>query len=388
MATVRLRRHPRREPAGVRATAPAAAQSRAAPPQDVEQPPETFLVTTLPGLEDVVASELATKLPAAAVRETLRGRLLVSYGGPAGDLLRLRTIDNAYAVVARFGVGAHRVDLAALERTVAGLDLEAAVRRGGVLETGATGSPTFLVNASRSGTQTYSRHEAAAAAARGIQSRYPAWREGATNRHDLEFRLDVEGGTALFSLRLTPPAFRFRVAERQFTAAALRPPVAHALVWLSGPLGPLPEDVFIDPFCGSGTILAERATYPARRIAGGDLDAAALAAARANLGPGWPGTLLRWDARRLPLRSGTVTKLVTNLPFGRQILDARAIDALYQAFAAETARILAPGGTATVLTDQVDSLRAAADRHGLAYETLASVSLKGLRPEVVRLTPP
>ena len=66
---------------------------------------------------------------------------------------------------------------------------------------------------------------------------------------EVELRLDLSGEQGLFAVRLTPPSFRFRGEGRAFSQAALRPTVAHGLVWLSSPA---PEDSFVDPFCGSG----------------------------------------------------------------------------------------------------------------------------------------
>ena len=59
----------------------------AAPPGDV------YLVTVLPGLEAVVISELAAKLPTARLREAARGRVVFASEAAAADLLQLRTID-------------------------------------------------------------------------------------------------------------------------------------------------------------------------------------------------------------------------------------------------------------------------------------------------------
>src|SRR5690606_22797971 len=127
------------------------------------------------------------------------------------------------------------------------------------------GKGNFYVNVSRKGSHTYSRFEAAQKAMEGIKKRYPHRRIGTANRHDVEFRLDIEGHQALFSLRLTDAIYRFRHNNRKFTAASLLPTVAHAMVWLSKPEE---EDVFIDPCCGSGTILSERLSYPFTYIGG------------------------------------------------------------------------------------------------------------------------
>ena len=337
--------------------------------RDAPEAPE-YLATVLPGLEPVASSEITAKVEDAAIQETPRGKVLFVSGAPLERLLALRSVDNLYRLLGRVRAGPHRADLPAMSNRIAALDV------------GPAGRATFFVNASRSGRHSYSRFDLAEAAARGILARRPRWRLGTAERHEVEFRLDVAGEEGLFSLRLTPPSFRFRGEERAFSPAALRPTVAHALVWLSAPAA---GDCFVDPFCGSGSILAERAAYPARRLLGGDRSAEAVAAARRNVPPDPARAILVWDARRLPLDAGAVDKVVANLPFGRQVLGPDEIGELYGAFAGEVRRVLAPRGQAILLTDQVEALLAAAGGARLQAESLLSLSLKGLHPQVIRL---
>ena len=351
-------------------------------PTATRRPAETlYLATLLAGLEPVAADELATKVPSSTLRETLRGKLLFTALGGPEPLLALRTVDNVYAVAGRFSVGPHRMHLAELTAAVAALDIGAAARE--VMDEGQRRRPTAFVNASRAGKHTYSRFELAEAALRGVLAAQPEWRAGTPDRHDVELRIDVAGQDAILAVRLTPPEFRFRGAGRQFAPAALRPPVAHALVWLTRPQA---DEAFLDPFCGSGTILVERLVYPVRRAFGGDLSAEALHAARENLPPVSSALLAQWDARRLPLASGAIDSLAANLPFGHQVLRPEEIAGLYTASMPELRRVLDPAGRAIVLTDQVEALERAAESGGLHVERLLTLSLRGLHPSVFRLT--
>jgi 23S rRNA G2445 N2-methylase RlmL len=349
------------------------------PPAPAESP--LFLATTLAGLEDVLADEARAKLPHVRLLEQGRGRLILE-APAAAPLYDLRTADNLYRVLSRFRAGPHRADLDGVFDVAAGIDLRP-FATGGPAAPGAAGPPTLFVNASRAGQHTYSRFELAAAATAGLLAGHPGWREGEATAHDLELRLDASDERAVLSLRLTPATFRFRGA-RAFSPAALRPTVAHALVWLSRPA---PADRFLDPFCGSGTILSERLPYPAARLLGGDREAEAIRAARANLPAGRRLRVARWDARRLPLRAGTIDAVVSNLPFGRQVLAAGEIGVLYRDFAAELARVLAPGGRAVLLTDQAPALLAALAAAGLRGAAQLTLSLKGLHPQVVAAGP-
>jgi tRNA (guanine6-N2)-methyltransferase len=153
-------------------------------------------------------------------------------------------------------VGPHKEHLIDVEKQIRELDLSFINKE----------RQSYMVNASRTGKHTYSRFEAANAAMRGIAKRSPRWPQGTSENHDVEFHLDIQQEAAMFSLRLTDAAFRYRGENRLFSQAALRPTVAHAFVWLSKPEA---SDVFVDPCCGSGTIVSERLTYPYSRVVGG-----------------------------------------------------------------------------------------------------------------------
>ncbi|MCZ6676752.1 MAG: methyltransferase domain-containing protein, partial [Candidatus Poribacteria bacterium] len=135
----------------------------------------------------------------------------------------------------------------------------------------------------------------------------------------------------------------------------LKPTFAHCLVHLSKPQS---NDVFLDPMCGAGTILIERAH--AERygyLLGGDLSVDAIQAAHANIGrKHHPRQLFQWDAQFLPLSHRSVDKIVCNLPFGKQIGEKTEISTLYRQFLKECRRVLKPTGRIVLLTTQRSTL--------------------------------
>lgn len=338
------------------------------------------MVTTAPGLESVAVSEIAAKLNGAWVHETFRGRILFGAQGTLADLLSLRSVDNVYAHVAWFEMGATRRDLASLRRVVASLDVAPALSH---LELGLQ-HPRVTVSASRAGKHSYSRFEAAEAVLDGLVHGH-GFRRGEPHDHDVAFRLDIIGADALLSVKLTPPEFRFRGDERLFARAALRPTVAHALVWLSAPRD---DQRFLDPFCGSGTIAVERAHYGARRIVASDVADEAVAVARANagrLGAAERVEVRQWDARRLGLEDESIDVIVTNPPWGTQIAVGGELEALYREFLREARRILAPRGRVILITDQAEALQRACRKLGFACRPALTVSLHGLVPAVYEI---
>lgn len=334
-----------------------------------------YFATVLPGLEDVLRDEIRAKIADAEICGTERGKVYFASRLPAEAFLVLRTADNLYRLLHRFHVGPHKIHLANIEREMCQCDLSQAYGN-------RSGTVGYKVNASRTGKHTYSRFDAAEAAARGIARRDPRYRDDRTGQHEIEFRLDIDQDDAVFSLRLTNAAFRYRKEERRFAAAALRPTVAHALVWLSNPEE---TDAFVDPCCGSGTILSERLAYPFLRVEGGDLSKEAVDASRDNIGYPDRVSIRHWDARQLPLDSGCIDKIVTNLPFGRQIAADENLVGLYGDMFKEMKRVLRDKGSALCLTDAAVAVQAAADRSGLSFTGERALSLKGLHPTLFSL---
>ena len=121
--------------------------------------------------------------------------------------------------------------------------------------------------------------------------------------------------------------------------------------WLSIPTL---KDRAIDPLCGSATILIERSQLLGfEELLGGDIRPEAVAAAQLNVrAAGASVSLQVWDARSLPLDTASVTRIITNLPFGKQIGTPQANEELYPALMEEFGRVLAADGMLVALTSQ------------------------------------
>ena len=93
----------------------------------------------------------------------------------------------------------------------------------------------------------------------------------------------------------------------------------------------------------------------------------------------------QWDARELPLGEGTVDKVVSNLPFGEQILHQDEIYDLYLKFIKQLKRVMKPNGQAILMTDKADELLRVTDKFNLECYIQAELSLKGLHPKVFKI---
>lgn len=338
---------------------------------------QLYMATVLPGLETTAIHEMTCKLKEIEMIDMARGQIFFKTALSVDKLFYLRCVDNLYYFIARFPVGRHKSDLRRLEENMAALDLR-------FVESISPLNGGYFVNASRRGKHSYSRFQAADASMNGIAKICPQWPKGNPAKHSVEFRLDIAEENALFYLRLTEPAFRFRGRNRLFSRAALTPTVAHALVWLSAPE---PEDIFIDPCCGSGTILSERRLYPYKKVFGGDIAEEAVVTAQYNLKSISNIQIRQWDAGNLPFDTGYADKIVTNLPFGRQIGSTECLGELYKNILKEFSRVLKENGKAVVLCEDAQLLYQAAQQASLECKELSRLSLKGILPAVFEMYP-
>jgi 23S rRNA G2445 N2-methylase RlmL len=316
-----------------------------------------FAAQVIPGLERVTWEEIRQRLVGASRLASAEEFVLFRWHGDPSTLLELRTTEDVFAVVGfsqQMGptfrdfsafvqkLGGHRVWDAAAE-------LHRRARPSQVKRT------TCRVVAQMQGRHGFRRVDAQRAVQGVVAARFPRWKWVSDDAH-LEVWVHLQPNFAMTGLRLSDRTMRHRQYKVAHLPASLRPTLAAAMVFLSQPR---PSDRFCDPMCGVGTILIERAM--AERYTGlwgGDCDAKAIVSAKVNIGPRHqPLALHRWDAGRLPLADASLDRLVTNLPFGRQIGSPRENRRLYQRFFRETARVLRDGGKAVLLTNQHDLIK-------------------------------
>jgi hypothetical protein len=193
---------------------------------------------------------------------------------------------------------------------------------------------------------------------------------------DTAWDVQVDDGVLELVPRLAAdPRFAWRVAE---VPAASHPTVAAALARVAGTRD---GDRVWDPFVGSGAELVERARLGPCTCLGTDLDAAALAAARANLDAAHvAGELTLADARTHA--PGAVDLILTNPPLGSRVrLDAGAL--LAEALP-NFARALARGGRLVWITPAPKRTGPVAERLGLRRTRALAVDLGGVRGTLER----
>jgi SAM-dependent methyltransferase len=287
---------------------------------DLDQPvQDRLMLRTVPGAVDYLAEDLRT-LPATTVR---RGpdRLVVDYAGPLRPLAASRHFDIC------------AVDLSTVDSSVKSGALSALRPAEGPLR--------FRVGA--------------------LEDRWTVRDQLATGygwRNDPHsWDVNVEGhGIEIGALYLTR-----RFGELRRTPASTNPLIGAVMVRLAKIQ---PGQTVLDPFCGAGTllVLAGETARPGLLV-GADAQPRWLAMAAANLRDrGVAGTVIRADARAIPLASGSVDRVTANLPFGKRVGSHRVNEDLYPAAMREIARVLPGNGRAVLLTEDKRLFRESVQR--------------------------
>jgi len=348
-----------------------------------------YMATCVKGLEFVVAAEVKDILGDVNNIRHTRGKVIFDCKQMNMDI-NLRCIDNLYKLLCAFHIGSHKSDLQDIDKYIRGIDSittdkrihhinsKATDKHFNDMELNVTDKHAVVVSASRSGRHAYSRHDVEDRVRNALVStgRYII---GDNDSHEFAIRIDVTDDICTVYRQLTTSQLRFRDGFES-VVGGIRPPIAHALVRLGDPKS---DDVFYDPFCGAGTIAYERSYYKHKRIYASDVNHDVLEIARKNLG-GSAITFLA-DATHTKMKDNGVNTVITNMPWGRQI-EIDDIHGLYKGFLKELKRILATGGRAIILTDQVSTISSLCVEMKLNCVKMAELSLHGLHPCVFRIT--
>ena len=313
------------------------------------------------GIEAIAADEITRDL-GGEVKKTSRGIVAFRVDEVTPAILKLRTTEDVFLLAWGSDSLAFEVsDLEIIRKwTAKKPDWQKLFKLHHSLRPKTKGRPTFNLICQMQGEHGYRRADAREAFSAGLEGIIPDGWHFSNENAWIEIWLTIRAQTAVCGVRLSDRTMRHRTYKLEHIAASLRPTVAAAMVRLAG-IGP--GMTVVDPMCGAGTILAESADIARQRrgdpvhILGGDIDPNALFVATQNIQKQGPISLARWDATDLPLASGSVDRIISNPPFGKQLSTPTLVGGLYAAAAAEWDRVLKPGGRAVLLAMEQDLLR-------------------------------
>jgi 23S rRNA G2445 N2-methylase RlmL len=329
-------------------------------------------------LEAIASGEIEKDL-GGEVKRSGRGFVVFRVAEITDALLRLRTVEDVFLLAWGTDQLTYKAeDLEKIRRwTARQPDWPNLLRLHHLVHAKPKGKPSYRLVTQMEGHHGYLRRDARKALALGLDGHVPAsWRPAEENAA-IEFWLTIQGATAFCGVRLSDRAMRHRTWKLEHRPASLRPTVAAAMVRLADIR---PRQIVLDPMCGAGTILAEHLVSAQQfrgvqaQAWGGDCDLGAVRAAAANLSKLGHPMLGRWDARRLPLAQGSVDRVVSNPPFGKQLASPEEIGPLYRDMILEYNRVLRPGGMAVLLASESVVLHNAA--RAVRWQVLSNVNIR------------
>lgn len=311
----------------------------------------SFYAMTMPGLETVAFGGIREHIPDAELVKFARGVVLFRTSTSPIKLLKLRIIEDIYLTLAHItGLGYARDALRVLHSATLHANIVEALTQWQHAHH-ETRPKTWRVVSQKQGSHEFRRVDAGDTVISALSRTLPRGMRIVPDNADAEFWLWLNGREALLGLRLSDATMRHRTYKLEHLPASLRPTVAATMGLLSQPT---PEDIVLDPLCGAGTIIIERALLePLTKAMGGDIREEAVTMAQRNArSAGIKSAWNVWDACELPIDAASVTRIITNLPFGKQIGTHETNLALYSALAPEFGRVLTPDGILVTLTSE------------------------------------
>lgn len=342
-----------------------------------------YIARTTAGLEEITWLDISDQIEA---EQSFLGHRQIHfyYGGHPKRLLYLRSLDDIYIYLSTLQQIDHtRASLAKIRRQIAQLNFDEALRPIQRVRPLAK-SPLFHVTASYLGKRNYSRYDIRDAVRAGLAQNYSWTFTEEAGQAAIDVRVLVEATKAVVGIRLGASPLHRRSYKVCNLPGSLKPSVAYCL----GLLATIqPGDTVVDPMCGAGTIGLEVAhTLDEGLVMNSDLSEEAIRCGQRN----WaksdthlePQFYLA-DAANLPVPANFSGKIITNLPWGRQVEVNRELDRLYRLTLKEIHRVLRSGGRAVLLTDQAELLAKARESlAGIRLVFAKQISLYGAYPTI------
>ncbi|XP_020789788.1 THUMP domain-containing protein 3 [Boleophthalmus pectinirostris] len=240
----------------------------------------------------------------------------------------------------------------------------------------------FRVTCSRAGDKhSFSSTEAARDFGGAVQEFFQ-WKADMT-KFDIEVLLNIHNEEVVIGIALTEESLHRRNISH-FGPTTLRSTLCYGMLRLCKPQ---PSDIILDPMCGTGAIPLEGAIEfnNAFYIAGDNNDMAVnrtvnnvfhFQKQRADKGSafGLPIDTVRWDLCNLPMKTGSVDIIITDMPFGKRMGSRKKNWDLYPSCLREMARVVRPGsGKAVLLTQDKKCFAKAISRMGGLWRKMHTV---------------
>ena len=205
-----------------------------------------------------------------------------------------------------------------------------------------------------------------------------------TSSYDTELRFEQHGRSTTVYLKLCTlpdPRFSYRTGT---VSASIHPANAAAVMDWASPYLKAGASV-LDPCCGSGTMLIERARFDTcGSLFGIDIAKEAIRIAENNTeAAGLEAKFIVKDCRQFEVKE-RFDEVISNLPFGNRVGDHETNLELYEALFQKLPKWLKPGGTAVLYTMEVGLTRDMIKKYRRSMRLLAETRTEagGLDPGI------
>jgi tRNA (guanine6-N2)-methyltransferase len=207
------------------------------------------------------------------------------------------------------------------------------------------------------------------------------------SKPDFEFWLAQRTeGYGFFSFRIS----RHKAYDKILQKGELRPELANILCRLSDPS---PNELFLDPFCGSGAIPIQRAkSFPSGLVIASDKDEGRILSLKDRikaLGLQKRVVVRSDDGLKLArYEDNSIHKIVTDPPWGHFAGTDMPIEEFYRGMVSAFVRVLRPDGKLVILTAEAQAMDAAIEPcKQLTISRKLNILLSGKKASIYVLSP-
>lgn len=178
-----------------------------------------------------------------------------------------------------------------------------------------------------------------------------------------------------------------RAWRKDYVPAGINPSLAYALCDLANLQK---SDVVLDPFCGGSTIPITAAAYfGIKKAFASDISGKAVDISQKN----WEVSkvrkdrfvLFKSDVSKLKLADKSISKVITNMPFGIRVGSHDQNERVYRDFASVLDRLLSDEGLAIVLTQEKELIKEVM-KNKFDMSVVMTPEVGGLRPNIFEIT--
>lgn len=314
---------------------------------------DKFLLTCDPGMEDIVEMEIREKIRNAKTYRffNFQGKILVETDR-VSELFNLRSIHHIVKMKKEFYLKEASLD--EIRKIIKDVEIEE-------MES----AKSFRVTSQRYGNHTFTSIDMQKVAGEVIQNKYK--KEVSLKEFDLNIRFDLIGNFGFIGIQMTKQPMYKRFKKVFHHSAAIKSTLAYGMIRLAEVKE---RQTFLDPMCGSGTIVLEAASlYKDRiKIFASDLFQEIVEKARENARENGLEKFIDFkvaDATRLEENFSNIDRIVVNPPYGVKVGKKKDLKAFYWKFLESSNKAMSQEGRMVLITLRADMFRIIVNRSKL-----------------------